>query len=246
MGGDLSSNWWGSVERLATQKKAALMTHTTGMQKIVANSPALAARSEFCNIMNLQATDVIATRLWFDRRVNTKFSANVLGGFEENCGGTFFNLNELQVKCLYIHTTRMYYIHRMLFVCLHNKTRFMLVDVDGMRAQDEYKDEPGSVIAADYYHAGALLPLSDEEIVRRTKSHMSVCEPGFLDAKVVDAAVLRFPKAVTQFSPGSWRARPFQTTSFNNLFMAGDWCVDTMSFRIMCDRLCCFWHQRYN
>ncbi len=35
--------------------------------------------------------------------------------------------------------------------------------------------------------------------------------------------MLRFPKAVTQFSPGSWRARPFQTTSFSNLFMAGDW-----------------------
>lgn len=75
-----------------------------GMQKIVANSPALASRPEFCKIMNLQATDVIATRLWFDRKVNTRFSANVLAGFEDNCGGTFFNLNELQVDQLRVHS----------------------------------------------------------------------------------------------------------------------------------------------
>ena len=33
--------------------------------------------------------------------------------------------------------------------------------------QDEYRREPGSVVELDFYHAGALLPLSDEAIRQR-------------------------------------------------------------------------------
>ena len=40
---------------------------------------------------------------------------------------------------------------------------------------------------------------------------------------MVDSAVLKFPKAVTHFSAGSYSSRPLQTTSFPNVFMAGDW-----------------------
>jgi len=47
--------------------------------------------------MNLRALDVIATRLWFDRVVDTRYPANVLSGFEKTAGATFFNLNQLQV-----------------------------------------------------------------------------------------------------------------------------------------------------
>ena len=35
--------------------------------------------------------------------------------------------------------------------------------------------------------------------------------------------MLKFPKAVTHFSAGSYSSRPLQTTSFPNVFMAGDW-----------------------
>ena len=41
--------------------------------------------------------------------------------------------------------------------------------------------------------------------------------------QVVDSAVLKFPKAVTHFSPGSHAYMPEQTTSFPNVFIAGDW-----------------------
>ena len=30
---------------------------------------------------------------------------------------------------------------------------------------DEFRDEPGSVVEADFYHAGILLPMSDKDIV---------------------------------------------------------------------------------
>ncbi|PSC69064.1 amine oxidase [Micractinium conductrix] len=88
---------------------------------------------------------------------------------------------------------------------------------------DEYKNEPGTVVAADFYGSTRLMPLTDEEIVRKVVSNMALCEPAFRDAKVVDSAVLRFPRAVTHFSPGSAQWRPTQATSFGNLFLAGDW-----------------------
>ena len=43
---------------------------------------------------------------------------------------------------------------------------------------------------------------------------------------MVDSAVLRFAGAVTHFSPGSHASMPTQTTSFGNVFMAGDWVKD--------------------
>lgn len=52
------------------------------------------------------------------------------------------------------------------------------------RAQDEFAGAGGSVIAADFYRAGALLALPDEEIVARVLRNLQFCEPGFLGAQV--------------------------------------------------------------
>lgn len=68
----------------------------SGMQKLVQACPVLAGRREFQNIMNLKGLDVIATRLWYDRRVAMRFPANVLSGFDATMGQTFFDLNDLQ------------------------------------------------------------------------------------------------------------------------------------------------------
>jgi len=89
--------------------------------------------------------------------------------------------------------------------------------------QDEYRDAEGSVVACDFYHAAELLPLSDEQIVGKIFSMLSTVKPEVSSAKVVDSAVLRFPQAVTAFAPGTYANRPTQTTSINNLFLAGDW-----------------------
>lgn len=55
--------------------------------------------------------------------------------------------------------------------------------------QDEYKNESGSVIAADFYHANTLLPLSDAEIVAKVKQNLGICEPAFQSAQVISLLV---------------------------------------------------------
>lgn len=89
--------------------------------------------------------------------------------------------------------------------------------------QDEYRDSEQTVIASDFYHSNSIMPLSDEAIVAKVKANLDACEPAFRATSVQDYAVLRFPKAVTHFTPGSYRHRPQQATSIPNVFMAGDW-----------------------
>jgi uncharacterized protein with NAD-binding domain and iron-sulfur cluster len=67
----------------------------TGMKKIVANSPSLQSKSEFRNLSNLGAIDVLATRLWFDQKVNIPLPSNACFGFDATTGWTFFDLNAL-------------------------------------------------------------------------------------------------------------------------------------------------------
>ena len=54
-------------------------------------------------------------------------------------------------------------------------------------AQEEYRDEPGSVIAADFYHSNALMAMDDADIVAKVHRNLITCEPGFSGAKVTAA-----------------------------------------------------------
>lgn len=67
----------------------------TGMKKILSNSPSLQKRDEFRNLSNLGAIDVLATRLWFDRKIYIKRPSNACFGFDRTTGWTFFDLNAL-------------------------------------------------------------------------------------------------------------------------------------------------------
>ncbi|HEY9812786.1 MAG TPA: FAD-dependent oxidoreductase [Candidatus Sericytochromatia bacterium] len=158
----------------------------SGMQKIVSNSPSLQSRKEFRDIMNLGAIDVLATRLWFDRKVSIPRPSNACFGFDTTTGWTFFDLNALH---------------------------------------DEYRDAPGTVIEADFYHANQFLPLSDQEIIPIVHNYLTTCVPAFRDAKVVDSSVIRLPRAVTHFAPGSYQYFLPTKTSFDNVLMSGDWVI---------------------
>ena len=84
-------------------------------------------------------------------------------------------------------------------------------------------DEPeGSVVACDFYNAGALLPLSDDEIIRLlTDELLPSAVPEFRGARVVDSHAMRFPAGVSWFSPGSFTSRPSTETPVRNLVCAG-------------------------
>ncbi len=159
----------------------------SGMQKIVLNSPSLRDRPEFRNLANLGAIDVLATRLWFDRKISIPRPSNACFGFSSTTGWTFFDLNALH---------------------------------------DEYRSEPATVIEADFYHANQLLPLSDQQVIPLVQRDLETCIPAFQSAKVIDSSIIRLPRAVTHFAPGSYQYLLPAVTSFKNVFMSGDWIVN--------------------
>jgi hypothetical protein len=48
--------------------------------------------------MGLDCSDVLAVRLWLDRKVLLRTPSNVVAGFDEGVGGTLFQLDDLQVS----------------------------------------------------------------------------------------------------------------------------------------------------
>merc|ERR1719201_1393978 len=116
--------------------------------------------------MNLKSVDVISVRLWFDKTVATRTPANVFSRFPSLRGA--------------------------------GGTFFML---DQLQDDDPSLlwggEEPqGSVLACDFYNAGALLPLSDEEICRVLMEELlPAAVPAFRDAALVDSHVARYPGA---------------------------------------------------
>ena len=163
---------WGDVSCGPLVPSAILGRHA-GLQKLVAAAPELARRPEFAAVRELKAIDVVSTRLWFDRRVNFRYPANVLAGFESHAGGTFFDLNVLQATLPPHRQPR-----------LSHGIRCQCWCIDSLVVQDEYRDEAGSVVGADFYGATELLGLSDEEIVRKAVRNITRCEPALKGANV--------------------------------------------------------------
>ncbi|GLT86054.1 hypothetical protein SLE2022_042170 [Rubroshorea leprosula] len=91
---------------------------------------------------------------------------------------------------------------------------------------DEHKDNPATIVEADFYHSSELLLLKDEAIVEKVMLYLSKCIKDFETANVVDKEIRRFPKSLTHFFPGSYKYMMRVSTSFPNLFMAGDWIVN--------------------
>ncbi len=61
-----------------------------------------AAAQELARVSNLSTVDVAAVRLWLDKMVRPDTPSNVMAGFDQGVGATFFDLNSLQV----LHTTQ--------------------------------------------------------------------------------------------------------------------------------------------
>lgn len=67
----------------------------SGMQGILKNCHTLASRPDFRNVSNLASIDVMAVRLYFDRKIRIEFDSNACFGFEDSTGWTYFNLNAI-------------------------------------------------------------------------------------------------------------------------------------------------------
>ena len=181
-----------------------LAVGSTGMRGIMRGSdPSLAMRCpELTAAASLPATDVLSLRLWLDRKVTVPYPANVFARFSQlrGAGGTFFDLNALQGD-----TT------------------------DTLRAlwaapADADTAALGSVIACDFYGSTQLAFMSDADLIDMVaKELLPSAVPAFGGAVVLDAHVMRFPSAVTWFSPGSFPLRPPLQTRLPNLVCAGDW-----------------------
>jgi uncharacterized protein with NAD-binding domain and iron-sulfur cluster len=97
----------------------------------------------------------------------------------------------------------------------------------GGEATEEVENR-GSVVACDFYNAGGLMSLSDEDLVKiLTDELLPSAVTKFADAKLVDSWVGKYPGVVSWFSPGSFDKRPPLEGAGNdalpNIKCAGDW-----------------------
>jgi len=192
----------GSEEELEVDA-CVLSLGARGMKAIMGGSPTLArACPALTAAAALPSIDVIAVRIWLDTVVPTRTPANVLSRFEalRGAGGTFFMLDQLQGGA------------------------YGDADPELLWGDEPESTPRGSVVACDFYNAGGLLSLADEDIVNLLMNELlPSAVPEFRAAAVVDSYVQRYPGAVTWFAPGSYKSRPPLQTSVRNLVCAGDW-----------------------
>ena len=168
-----------------------------GMQSVVGSSPDLARLPAFANAASCKGIDVISARLWLDKTVPTRTPANVFSRYSELRGA--------------------------------GGTFFMLDQLQKDSLSDLWGGEEvqGSVVACDFYNAGALLGLPDQDIVDiLMKDLLPDAVPGFGKAKVVDSWVGRYPGAVSWFAPGTYTKRPplqGEEAIMPTVKCAGDW-----------------------
>ena len=166
----------------------------TGLKAVLRGSPALAKGApDLAAAAALDAIDVVAVRIWLDKTVDTDTPVGVLSKFDELRGA--------------------------------GGTFFLLDQLQAGDLASLWNNETaqGSVLACDFYNAGAIAPLDDAAIVDLLmKDLLPRAYPAFADATPVDACVKRYPKAVSWFSPGSFSKRPPLATSVKNVVCAGD------------------------
>jgi len=196
----------GETHNLDGLSGVVLAVGSTGMRTIVRGSDAALAITcpELTAAASLPATDVMTVRLWLDRRVDVPYPANVFARYPElrGAGGTFFDLSAASMQ---------------------GGTQ------DALRAlwaaaPDTDARTLGTVIACDFYGSTQLSMLCDTDLVDMiTTRLLPSCVPAFAGVHVLEHNVMRFPSAVSWFTPGSFTLRPPLQTRLPNLVCAGDW-----------------------
>lgn len=195
----------GSIKAIDDIDGIVLALTCRGMESVISKSPKLAQFPAFSLAASCKGIDVISVRLWLDRIVPTRTPANVFSRFAElrGAGGTFFMLDQLQSDSL-----------------------DLLWGNSGNESTTTMRK--GSVVACDFYNAGALITLPDDELVRILMDDLlPSAVPAFQNAKVLDQWVGRYPGVVSWFAPGTFTKRPplhgAGREVLPNVKCAGDW-----------------------
>jgi uncharacterized protein with NAD-binding domain and iron-sulfur cluster len=185
----------GSVKTITDVDGVVMALSCRGMESVVSKSPDLARIPMFSKAASCKGIDVISTRLWLDRTIATRTPANVFSRFEALRGAGGTFFMLDQLQC---------------------------DSVGQLWGNDERQ---GSVVACDFYNAGALMHLPDEEVVRiLMKELLPSAVPAFADAQAVDSWIGRYPGTVSWFAPGTYTKRPtLNVPEVTNLKCAGDW-----------------------
>ena len=177
----------------------------SALNAMVRNSnSSLRSLPEFRRFANLRGTSVLATRLYLDRHVPTPYTANACWGFDEGVGMTFFNIGAL------------------------HEVDFEKVHQEAMEGDDASSPPPPNVpqtiIEVDYYYSDTLLVMSDQEIAEKAKKDLDdILVVKCQQARVVDAAIVRLPRAVNWYYPDSYKDMPdLKSQSLDNVYFAGD------------------------
>ncbi|KAG0526992.1 hypothetical protein BDA96_06G194000 [Sorghum bicolor] len=91
---------------------------------------------------------------------------------------------------------------------------------------DDYNEESITIVEAEFYNASHLILVNDDDIVSEASSHLIKCIQDFEGAIVIRYSIRRSPNSVINFLPGSYKYTLRGSTSFPNLFIAGDWIVN--------------------
>ncbi|KAK9014711.1 hypothetical protein V6N11_005858 [Hibiscus sabdariffa] len=135
------------------------------------------------------------------------------------------NLAAIDVVTVKLRLDRKVFIPNPSNACAGFNDLFGCTFFDLNAIHDAHKGETETVLEADFYHANHLLPLKDDLVIERVMPYLSKCINGLEKANVVDKEIRRFPKGLSHFFPGSYKYMMRGSTSFPNLFMAGDWII---------------------
>lgn len=97
-GGVVTKDRQGSTETFDADA-VVLAAGVPALQQLVLSNQLLGSAQDLSASMGLDCSDVLAVRLWLDRKVQLRTPSNVVAGFDEGVGGTLFQLDELQVGC---------------------------------------------------------------------------------------------------------------------------------------------------
>lgn len=186
-----------TIENIDNIDGIVLALTCNGMKSVVNASPDLAQFPVFSKAASCTGIDVISVRIWLDQFIPTRTPANVFSRYDVLRGA--------------------------------GGTFFMLDQLQNDNIQQLWNNETvqGSVVACDFYNAGALLSLPDHELIKILMEDLlpsAVIE--FADANVVDSWVGKYPGAVSWFAPGTYDKRPpleGAGNALSNVKCAGDW-----------------------